>query len=117
MYTLCITDSGNCTQCDTVQIQDGIIGIEELRNNTSLYIFPNPFTDYTTFVFGLKRNEKVNLEIYDLAGQLIKPIINEEIQAGEHIVRFDGSLLSPGIYIYRFRTSSHSQTGRLIVNR
>ncbi|MBK9526360.1 MAG: CotH kinase family protein [Bacteroidetes bacterium] len=117
IYTLCITDSGNCTQCDTVQIQDGIIGIEELKNNTSLYIFPNPFTDYTTFVFGLKRNEKVNLEIYDLAGQLIKPIINEEIQAGEHIVRFDGSLLSPGIYIYRFRTSSHSQTGRLIVNR
>ncbi|HRH66875.1 MAG TPA: T9SS type A sorting domain-containing protein, partial [Bacteroidia bacterium] len=117
VYTLCITDSGNCTQCDTVQIMDGSIGIDELRNNTALYLFPNPFSEYTTFVFGLKQNEKVSLEIFDLAGQLVEPLLNTEIQAGEHVIRFDGSLLSPGVYLYRFLTPDRMQTGRLILNR
>lgn len=117
LYTFCVTDSGNCTQCDTVTLMDGIIGIEEIKNTTPLYIFPNPFNETTTFVFGLSRAQHVSIDILDLAGNLIQQITDSHLSSGQQLIRFDGSHLSSGIYIYRFITDERIQTGRLSVNR
>ncbi|MBL0138101.1 MAG: CotH kinase family protein [Bacteroidetes bacterium] len=117
LYTLCVTDSGNCTQCDTVRVMDGIIGIEEIKNTTALYIFPNPFDQFTTFVFGLSHAQHVSIEITDLAGQFVEHVVDANLAGGEQIVRFDAGRLSSGIYLYRFQTEERTQTGRLSVTR
>lgn len=116
VYTVCVTDSNFCIQCDSIEVLDGTIGIDELQHNTALYLFPNPFSEYTTFVFGLKQTQTVELDVLDMSGQLVKPVVHSELRAGEHLVRFDAGDLSSGVYIYRFRTDDRLQTGRLTIH-
>lgn len=81
----------------------------------SLDIFPNPFNPVTTFKIALPQPAQVRLEVFNVLGQLVETIVNEYLPAGYQEIRFDGSNLSSGIYIYRFRTSEKVQTGRILL--
>jgi hypothetical protein len=70
--------------------------------------FPNPFNPSTTIKFQLSQKEFVNLEIYNNLGERITILINNEMESGNHAVKFDGSLLPSGIYFYRISTKSGS---------
>ena len=117
VYTLCVTDSNQCQKCDTVEIQDLSIGVEELSKNTSLYVFPNPAADYTIFAFGLKAAQEVNLSLFTSSGSLITQITNGQMEAGEHFIRLETSDLAPGVYYFRFTNNDSSRTGTLVVTR
>ena len=62
--------------------------------------YPNPFNPATKITFGIPKSGLVKLEIYDLLGQKISTLINEEMPAGYHSVDFDAKDFSSGIYIY-----------------
>ena len=63
--------------------------------------FPNPFNPITTIRYDLPFNSKVSLKIYDILGNEVKTLVNGEQPAGYKEIRFDGSSLASGIYIYR----------------
>jgi hypothetical protein len=65
--------------------------------------YPNPFNPITAIKFSLPVSEKVQLIVYDLLGNEIATILNEEKTAGNYEVKFDGSALSSGIYFYVLR--------------
>ncbi len=75
--------------------------IERLGQN-----FPNPFNPSTTIAFDLAARERVSLNVYDLRGRLVARLLDGELDAGPHEVRFDTSTarLASGIYLYRLRT-------------
>jgi hypothetical protein len=100
-----------------VRIDDLSIGVEELSKNTSLYVYPNPAADYTIFAFGLKNNQEVNLAIFSTDGSLISQLLNQQLESGEHFIRFETSDLAPGIYYFRFTNVDSSRTGTLVVAR
>jgi hypothetical protein len=55
----------------------------------------------------------VNLTVYDILGNEVATLVNEEKPAGEYEVEFDGSNLPSGIYFYQLLVSAlHSKDGK-----
>lgn len=79
--------------------------------------YPNPFNPSTTISYSLPQNSFVTLKMYNILGQEIKTLVNDEKLSGTHSVRFDGSNLSSGIYFYMLRTENYSQTKELTLIR
>ena len=73
--------------------------------------YPNPFNPVTTIKYSIpsvetRRGVSVILKIYDILGNEIATLVNEQKQAGEYEVNFNASNLAGGIYLYRLQTSS-----------
>ncbi|HVO73342.1 MAG TPA: T9SS type A sorting domain-containing protein [Ignavibacteriaceae bacterium] len=79
--------------------------------------FPNPFNPTTTISFGLSKNEFVSLKVYNMLGEEIATLINEEMSSGIYKVEFNGTNLASGIYIYTIKTPSHSITKKMILTK
>jgi len=71
-----------------------------LHNNT-LYNYPNPFNPLTTIKFSISNSTKVLLQIFNVKGQLVKTLLNDEIQSGEHSVIWDADNQASGIYFVK----------------
>src|SRR5690606_11373037 len=67
--------------------------------------FPNPFSKSTTIRYVIDEPGHVRLSVYDLLGRKVAVLEDGMRQAGTHEIRFDGSGLPPGSYIYRLETA------------
>lgn len=65
--------------------------------------YPNPFNPTTQIKFYLPTDGLVEVNIYNLQGQLIQSLINEKLDGGFHSLQFDGSKLSSGLYFYELK--------------
>ncbi len=63
--------------------------------------FPNPFNPATTIRYDLPFDSKVSLKIYDILGNEVKTLVEKEESAGYKEIKFNGSSLASGVYIYR----------------
>lgn len=79
--------------------------------------YPNPFNPVTTLVYSLSKANKVVLKIYNLSGQDIEALVDQEQNAGEHSVTFDASHLNSGIYIYSLKIGSMKQYGKMLLSK
>jgi len=68
--------------------------------------YPNPFNAQTMIQFYLPQSGHVSLIIYNLKGQEVLSVINENISKGYHETRIDMSQYASGIYIYKMKTSN-----------
>lgn len=75
--------------------------------------YPNPFNPSTTLVFGLPEAARVQIELYDAAGRLVRTLLDEERPAGvyEETVRVDE--LPTGLYLYRMTAGTRVFTRAL----
>jgi hypothetical protein len=67
--------------------------------------YPNPFNPSTRIDYQVPADAKVILEVYNIAGQKVSELVNQEQSAGYYSVDFGGSKLSSGVYIYRIIAS------------
>jgi len=82
--------------------------------NIDVQNYPNPFNDVTTVEFSLPEDSPVTLHIYDLTGRRVATLLdNESTTAGNHLVRFDGSQHTSGMYIYRIQAGTYTGTGKM----
>jgi len=84
--------------------------------------FPNPAGAATTIQYSLARGESVELSIYDLNGRLVNRLISGREPAGSHTVRWNGHDLTgrpvpSGVYLYRLRTPSYTESRHIAVVR
>ena len=63
--------------------------------------YPNPFNPSTKIDYQVPVDAKVILEVYNIAGQKVVELVNQEQSAGYYTVDFGSSRLSSGVYIYR----------------
>ncbi len=77
--------------------------------------YPNPFNPSTTITFELPKASHVTLSVYDILGREVSVLLNERRDAGVHEVKFDGSNLASGVYLYRLMAADFVQTRKLIV--
>ena len=75
--------------------------------------YPNPFNNQTVIKFGLARDVHVCLDIYDLLGQKVKKIIDQDMRAGNYSFSVNTENLSSGIYFYHLQAGNFSSTGKM----
>ncbi len=63
--------------------------------------FPNPFNPTTTIQYQLPTDSRVRVNIYDVLGQEVETLVNEEKPAGYFDVRWNAVNLASGVYFYR----------------
>lgn len=93
------------------------VSVDDIEPPPEEYIlmqnYPNPFNPFTSIDFYLPNRTWVQLKIYDLLGNEIIGLIDEEKDAGSHQVIFDGSKLSSGIYFYKLTTNNFVETKKM----
>ena len=85
--------------------------------------YPNPFNPSTKIKYsipsviasGTKQSQLVTLKVYDLLGNEVATLINEERQAGSYEIQFDASGLASGIYLYKIESGSFIKTKKMIL--
>jgi hypothetical protein len=77
--------------------------------------FPNPFNPATTISFSIPFSEFTTLKIFDILGNEIVTLVNEEKQAGSYLVEFNASNLASGMYIYRLQAGSFTETKKMVL--
>jgi hypothetical protein len=82
--------------------------------------YPNPFNPTTTIAFSIKSRGVVSVRVYNVAGELVRTLVNENRAAGPHAVVWDGrndtgSPVASGVYFYRLVTKGFSQTRKMVL--
>ncbi len=79
--------------------------------------YPNPFNPSTTIKFGLPKASHVTLTVYNTLGQIVREVVNGEMEAGYHEVQCDATGLASGVYLYRMTAGHYAGTRKLMVLR
>jgi hypothetical protein len=85
--------------------------------------YQNPFNPTTTIKFEIPNVEThrdaslqmVILKVYDLLGNEVATLVNEEKQPGVYEVEFDASSLASGLYLYKLQAGTFVQTKKMIL--
>jgi len=77
--------------------------------------YPNPFNSVTTVVYYLKQKSHVQLSVYDITGEKIRTLLNEQQSAGKQTLIFDGSELASGIYICTLKVGEFTQSRKMML--
>ncbi len=109
--------SGNHGNRDFWVVKLGpFVGIEEVNNFLSaITITPNPITQSAIISFSLFQKRKITINVYDIAGRLIKTLLHSEFEMGLHSLTWDGSdykgkSVENGIYLLCISTENRTET-------
>jgi flagellar hook assembly protein FlgD len=83
--------------------------------------YPNPFNPSTTIQFTVRSRTQVSLKVYNVAGQLVRTLLNDQRAPGSvHSVAWDGrndagQSVSSGVYFYKLVTNDLTQTKKMVL--
>lgn len=82
--------------------------------------YPNPFNPQTTIGFSLESRQDVSLNVYDVTGRKVRTLVNQEMEAGNHSVIWNGESnsgdrVASGVYFYRLETTQSSHTRKMVL--
>lgn len=92
------------------QISSAVPDKFNLYNN-----YPNPFNPATVIKFDVAKSQLVKIVVYDLLGQEVSTLINQNMSPGSYEVDFNAGGLSSGMYFYRIETAGYIQTNRMML--
>ncbi len=91
----------------------------EITNSLTVFTlnqnYPNPFNPATTISFTIGKPVFVSLKIYDLLGNEITTLVNEERPAGTYETEFNASSLGGGVYFYKLTAGNFTETKKLVL--
>ncbi len=82
--------------------------------------FPNPFNPITSISYGLKNDSEVTLDIYNLNGQHIITLVNENQDKGIQVVEWygtdkQGRKVDSGMYFYKLQAGDFIETRKMVL--
>jgi len=93
--------------------------IEEQTINNAISVFPNPFNEATKISFGVNNTGKVKVEVFDLLGNRVSILLDENRAAGRHLITWNGAdtqgqMVNNGYYIVRITKSDGIDQTKLL---
>jgi len=137
-----ISESGDTTRASREETMlailnwfDGITGIGDDRPGERIQLprafalgqnYPNPFNPRTTIRFAIpekpsrETRERVVLKVYNLRGQVVNILIDEDLSPGYYTANWDGrdqkgNIAPSGIYLYHLKWGGRSITRKMVV--
>jgi hypothetical protein len=82
--------------------------------------YPNPFNPTTNISFQLPENSKVTIAVYDILGNRVRTLVNENKAAGYYTVQWNGlndngMSLSSGTYFYQIQAGQYISTKKMLL--
>jgi len=110
-------NSSNLTIQDIITDVDDEIDEDKLlpRTFTLAQNYPNPFNPATSINFTLPERARVRLEVFNILGQKVTTLLDDDITAGNHRVEFDGSPYASGVYFYRLKAGEQELTRKMML--
>ena len=102
------------------ELQQIAVGIDDIVNTIPLEYslqqnYPNPFNPTSTIVYGIPNNGIVTLRVYNLLGEVMATLVNEEKAAGTYDVEFSAAGLPSGIYFYKLQAGNFVESKKMIL--
>jgi predicted secreted protein len=116
-HTLSVTTSG--VNLDYVILQKVVTGVGAENGLPGSFAleqnYPNPFNPTTTINYSLPKAANAQLIVYNLLGQRVATLVNEQQAAGNHVVQFDAKNLATGVYFYRLEAGSYVACKKMLL--
>jgi len=77
--------------------------------------FPNPFNPATEIKYSIAKAGMVNMKVYNMLGQEVASLVNQEQKPGNYEVNFDASKLASGVYLYKIQSGSFALTKKMLL--
>jgi hypothetical protein len=77
--------------------------------------YPNPFNPVTNIRFDLPADGMVNVSIFNIRGQQVETIVQEELAAGQHIIPWSAAMLPSNLYFYRVQYGGQTSTNKVLL--
>jgi probable HAF family extracellular repeat protein len=100
---------------------NGLSSVDESKEIPDDFVlnqnYPNPFNPRTVIKYQLPVNGDVKLKVFDLLGNEVATLINEEKPAGVYEVEFNAAQLSSGVYFYQLQTGLLTESKKMILTK
>jgi hypothetical protein len=105
---------------DYTDVDDTENSIKFPEDYTLLENYPNPFNPGTNIIYSLPTRSQVTISIFNILGQKINVIVDDEKSAGKHTVQWNGTDFSgrevpSGVYLYQLRTGDFTQSKKMLL--
>ncbi len=77
--------------------------------------YPNPFNPNTKINYSVPQTSQVQIKVYDVLGNEIETLVNEEKPAGNYQVEFNADGITSGIYFYTLKAGDFIQTKKMLL--
>jgi hypothetical protein len=77
--------------------------------------YPNPFNPTTNIRYSIPQRSSVSLKVYDILGNEVAALVNEEKDQGVYTVTFNATGFSSGIYFYTLQAGDFIQTNKMLL--
>jgi hypothetical protein len=95
------------------------VGLEDENNIPIVFKltqnYPNPFNPSTTIKYSIPEAAKVKLTLFNLLGEELKTLVNEEKVAGNYSIEFNASSLPSGVYFYQLKAGDFTSVKKMLL--
>ncbi len=105
---------------DYLKVDDWTVAIDDSKTAlpTSFMLaqnYPNPFNPTTTIKYDLPGSGQVLIGLYNMLGERVLTLVNENQAAGHYTITLDASRLASGIYFYRMQAGDFIQAKKMVL--
>lgn len=101
---------GSFKYSETVEVRISVPVEFSLEQN-----FPNPFNPSTKIKYSIPQSSNVELKVYDVLGNEIETLVNEEKQTGTYEIAYYADNLPSGVYFYQLMAGSYIETKKMLL--
>jgi hypothetical protein len=117
-----VGDEWNFGENFVIHIIDNPVNVKSEEQPDQFYLaqnYPNPFNPVTTILFSIRKESTVVLEVFDVLGNEVAILVNEDKQPGSYNVEFrmNNVEFSSGVYLYQLIAGSFIETKKMILLR
>ena len=77
--------------------------------------YPNPFNPTTVINFTIPNAGNTKVEVFNILGQKVMTLLNENLEVGSHKVEFNASNLTSGIYFYKLQSNNFTSIKKMML--
>jgi hypothetical protein len=98
---------------ELVQFNATMVSVDEIKEQTSFSVFPNPFDEQANIAFVLEEQANVEILVYNVIGEVVSSFESKTYAPGRHVEVFDAQDMNAGIYFVQVKIGENVFTKKI----